>query len=1737
MKSFIRPLIVFIFLLCFSSVKAQDYWQFPSDAQKRGTNISSKKGIKSIYLDVNALRKEIAPAGRGSKNTKNTLYFPNETDVLEPFQLKETNVIASNVAKWAPDIKTYRGVSLQREGVSIRVTISSRGVNYIMRNGNAFMFMEYQKDSNEHIYYERNEIDRNPLDMLSCESLNIDGAAVVEKKKSKNDPAIAARVTSDQILRTYRVAVAGTATYTAHWGSQSDAYNAVVNTINRVNEVFETDFGVTLSLVSTSSLMKNDPTVNEFNVGDNSGAGETTNVLHGSMDVISSTLDVNDYDVGHTFHKISLSEYNAGYSSSFGLRPSVCSNNDWNGKGPAKAGGISRSFLSGTTDSYDIDYVAHELGHQFNAEHTFSYQTSPNSKSAEPGSGSTIMAYAGVASPSNVQGNSDPYFHYLTIDQVNTYITTVATCNVTSSIVNVVPTVNAGSDVAIPQGTAYFLNANATDSDANVYFCWEQLDTGMQIIQSNFGPTQTSGPMARSLVPTTTNVRVIPNMDRVVAGELTKTNPTNDTSFPAASDDWETVATVSRTLTWGVTVRDRSNASVSQDGQLAQDDLTITVVPTSTPFSITSQSGAGVVWNGGSNVTVNWDVAQTNSAPINVSNVTLLLSTDGGYTYPTTLVSSTANNGSATFAVPNGITSSNCRVKVEPIGNIFFAINSRNFQVNSTNTPPTTAADYINVFENGTATTTTNNATSLLSNDSDADGDSLSTVLVSGVTNGTLTLAPSGTGSFTYVHDGSETTTDSFTYRAYDGTSNGNIVTVSISVTPTNDCPIVQNSLSNITAMEDDPDDIVDFSNVFFDAEGAMLTYTVSNTNTTLLSATISGTTIVIDYVDDEVGTATVTLSANDSGCGSITDESFLITVVAQNDPPVAVNDTVSLTEGGTATTTTGGATSVISNDTDTENDPLTVTLLSPPLYHVGSFSLQSSGTFTYVHNNSETTTDSFTYTLADATSTSTATVNITITPENDCPTVVSPTADISATEDDPDVVMDVSPIFDDVDINPMPNSLSYTVTHSNSSLASITLSNATLTIDYLDDQNGSTTVTLTADDNVGCTVDDVFLITVSVVNDSPVSNPNTINVDEGGTATSTTNTLTSVLDNDSDVEGDAIIAIVVATTVNGTLTLQSSGTFEYVHNGSETTTDSFTYKANDGNSDGNTVTVAITINPINDCPSLPAGYTLPVPIVTNEDVNSGIWNLRLELIDDDHPVLTYTSTHTNSALGSLVLNANQPSLYGDIQFTPNADQFGSSTGTITASDGICSYDIPITITVNPVNDCPTVINPIADQTANEDDANLVIDISNTFTDIESSTLNYSVVSDNSSLASYTIAGTNLVIDFEEDQFGTANVVLTTTDGDINCTIDDSFVLTVTGINDAPDTVSETISLLSGATVSTLNDGSTTSVLANDNDVDGDSITAVLVSTTSNGSLTLNSNGTFSYTHDGSSTTSDNFTYYATDSNANGNTVTVQIYINNPPVAVTETIAVFEGGTATTTTAGVTSLLDNDTDAEGDPLTAELVTQPSDGALTLNSDGSFTYIHNGNSNANDSFTYRANDGKISGSPISVTITVTNTNDAPVANNDTIVVAINGTATTLDNGNTSVTDNDTDPEGDSLTVTLVSSPTNGTLTLNPNGTFSYVQGGTAGSDSFTYKVSDGTLDSGNATVDINLSCSPCTESFIEAGANGVSFSYTDCNCKTIRVYVPKGRAYTFCHLDGSINIVSGSYTLLSSGTCN
>ena len=305
---------------------------------------------------------------------------------------------------------------------------------------------------------------------------------------------------------------------------------------------------------------------------------------------------------------------------------------------------------------------------------------------------------------------------------------------------------------------------------------------------------------------------------------------------------------------------------------------------------------------------------------------------------------------------------------------------------------------------------------------------------------------------------------------------------------------------------------------------------------------------------------------------------------------PVTITDSITLIEAGTATTTSAGSSNVLSNDSDPDGDPLQAQLVSSPI-NTSSFALQSSGTFTYVHNGSETTTDSFTYRAFDgARQGNTVTVTIEITPVNDCPTVSNPLANVNVSENASNTLVNVGNVFDDVDrVGGNPDNLSYTVTQTGTDLATVTINTATVTIDYIEDQNGSFVVTVTANDNAGCaTTANSFNVNISSVNEAPVTVTDSITVIEAGTATTTSAGSSNVLSNDNDPDGDNIIAQVVSSPNNSSsFSLQNSGTFTYVHDGSETTTDSFTYRTFDGIDPGNTVTVTIQVIPVNDCPTV----------------------------------------------------------------------------------------------------------------------------------------------------------------------------------------------------------------------------------------------------------------------------------------------------------------------------------------------------------------------------------------------------------------------------------------------------------------------------------------------------------------------------------------------------------------------
>ena len=614
-------------------------------------------------ITLNRATFEIALEKEGELSAKKQpllLYFPNEENALEPFSLSSVSLFSSEAAKQYPQIKAYRGISTTRPGVSIRITISPQGISGTMRTPSGMLFLQPKKeDQGKHIYYQR----KDALDQTDVLPFCTTDLEKITPKRENSSTSQKATSKTTGALKTYRFAVAGTAEYTAFWGdnddtngtNQEDALAAVANTVNRMNEVLEVDLGVRLELVTTASLLYTDTTTDPFTGNFNDEIQET----------LTAEVGEANYDIGHLFHRGSAN----GDAGSVG---NVCQNGQ---KGSAfsshpftATNGSGGNFLS---DYFDIDYVIHEVGHQFGALHTFAHNTEGYDVNSEPGSGSTIMSYAGIVNGQDMQRHSDPYFHYHSIQNIKDYLAGYS-CQSTLATTNQIPQVEAGQNYTIPKGTAYTLTAVATDTDSLTY-CWEQLDSGV-VRSEDFGPNLLTGSTNRSLLPTTSSKRTIPRMMSVLAGNLTETNPT-------IGSGWETVSLVERDLRWGITVRDRDQANPSGVGFSAQDSMTITVEGDAGPFVVRSQDQSSVQWLSGSNERIVWDVANTNQAPINTTSVSVYLSLDGGATFPHLLANSIPNNGSAFIVVPGNTSTTQARIKIQADNNIYFAINSTNFSI------------------------------------------------------------------------------------------------------------------------------------------------------------------------------------------------------------------------------------------------------------------------------------------------------------------------------------------------------------------------------------------------------------------------------------------------------------------------------------------------------------------------------------------------------------------------------------------------------------------------------------------------------------------------------------------------------------------------------------------------------------------------------------------------------------------------------------------------------------------------------------------------------------------------------------------------------------------------------------------------------------------------------------------------------------------------------------------------
>lgn len=647
-----------------------------SSAQER---IIVPNNYKTVQLDLDGFSQSVqaAQSRLNSRSATITAQFPKLDGGLESYTIYDSEVMHPDLQAKYPNIRSYFGISQENPLNKVYFTITSQGFRGLIRGEKTIYIDPYSKgDMSNYIIYERNQLKRDATDDWRCYA---DDLAENTIEKSSSD--ISNRNFQDGILRRYEIAIACTSEYTAYHNdgnnangdARADALAAMVVTVARVNTVYEQDLAMTFQIVP-----RNDELIyfNGVSVGPNANGDPYDNYDGGQMlgvntGNITGRIGSGSYDIGHVF--------STGGGGIAGTSP--C--DDGGGKGRGVTGIVTPEF-----DPFDIDYVSHEIGHQFSAGHTY-YNACFGSKVAEDyetGSASTIMGYAGICVP-NVQENSDAYFHASSIERITNSVLGNGglpqdTCDEEINIANDAPTAIAGSNYTIPISTPFILDATGTtDPNGDILtYCWEQYDNDGTFPQPPQA-TNAGGPVFRTLFPTTDPARTFPNLEAVINNET----PT-----------WEVLPSVARSMNFRLTVRDNNPLG----GQTDQSNSVITVSGTRGPFLVSYPNAASITWYAGNTETVTWDV--NNTAALS-ANVNILLSTDGGYTYPVTLASGVPNDGSQDITVPNNIGSSN-RIKIEAASNIFFDLSNQDFEIKAGTWEFATGAPIQNVCQGDDAT-------------------------------------------------------------------------------------------------------------------------------------------------------------------------------------------------------------------------------------------------------------------------------------------------------------------------------------------------------------------------------------------------------------------------------------------------------------------------------------------------------------------------------------------------------------------------------------------------------------------------------------------------------------------------------------------------------------------------------------------------------------------------------------------------------------------------------------------------------------------------------------------------------------------------------------------------------------------------------------------------------------------------------------------------------------------------
>lgn len=834
---------------CHSAESTDWSWQNANSPRDVVETFRQVESLNERYFSVDLQKAQHDLMQVASNGKAETIILPTLTGDYVRFKVTHDSIMAAPLQAKYPSIRSFSGHEVGKPSNTGRFDIGPNGLHGFYYINGQQLYLDPANNGKVKLYRKTKKQQAWQDRVLKPEL-----GALAKQKSVARGPLISNGGNVDFV--TYRLAVTTSDEYTRFFNGKVGAMNGIVTTINRVNQIFKTDLAVKLELIANNDALifeANDPY-------DNGNEDDTLGIVQTQIDTI---IGNENYDVGHLMA-----------TSGAGLA----------GLGVVCAQGVKAWGMTGIStpqgDAYDVDYVAHEIGHQFGANHTYNgssgaCNTRVNSAAYEPGSGVTIMGYAGICGDDNLAQNSIAMFHSHSIDEMNTHLTSGSgsTCGTPENIGNNAPIADAKLNHTIPINTPFVLTGTATDQNSanSLSYAWEQMDLGAETAGAAEMIDNGEGPLFRPYLPAQGATRYLPRLGDVLAGTTVK---------------GEAYPTTNRTMNFRLVVRDG-------EGGVNYDAMTVTSTTSAGPFSITSPTSSTVL-NSSSSLEVTWQVANTDKAPVSCLSVDIMQSSSDG-SFDQILLANTANDGSQTVNVA-GSADNKARVMVKCSDNIFYAV-SDEFQLGSV--IAITGQQSINMNEDTSLVISPDMFTVV----NQQAGASLSTVILAGDNysiNGE-TITPKGNyfGELNVpvsINDGSNTSAPFLT---------------KVTVLGVNDAPQITGQ-QNISINEDTSLTMMLNHFQVADVDSSILTLTVMAGDNYGLNG------MEINPVQNYHGLLTVPVTISDSE-GAMDNFSAQVSVISVNDAPNAVGDSATVVQGQSVDI------QVLNNDSDVDSTLLSV--------------------------------------------------------------------------------------------------------------------------------------------------------------------------------------------------------------------------------------------------------------------------------------------------------------------------------------------------------------------------------------------------------------------------------------------------------------------------------------------------------------------------------------------------------------------------------------------------------------------------------------------------------------------------------------------------------------------------------------------------------------------------------------------------------------------------------------------